>query len=330
MPRPSAGRPPTSTVSCGSTPTHVYLSYSADTSVPVIGAVQDEDVVRNNGGAWSVYFDGTAHGLGASGNLDLDAISFASGALAPPPPPPSLPLFFSTSGNTNPPGVGGTADSADIYNWNGTAYSRLFDTSASGVTVSNLANVDGYDRIDDAHFYLSFSFPLTQVAGISGLVRDEDVVYYNAGTWSKVFDGGAHGFDTNLLSGTNAAQDLDAISMVGGVLYFSTTGNANPPGVSGTPDDADIYSWNGTAFARVWDASANGLTDGANVDGYVRVDATHFYLSFGGDTSLPGLGAVQDEDVVYYNGTSWSVYFDGTAHGLGSSGDLDVDAFDVP
>ena len=44
---------------------------------------------------------------------------------------------------------------------------------------------------------------------------------------------------------------------------------------------------------------------------------------------MPGSVAVQDEDVVCNNGGTWSVYFDGTAHGL-TSGNLDVDAFDVP
>ena len=74
----------------------------------------------------------------------------------------------------------------------------------------------------------------------------------------------------------------------------------------------------GTAppFARVCDASADRFGRRRERRRLVRVDATHFYLSFGGDTSLPGLGAVQDEDVVYYNGGTWSVYFDGTAHGL--------------
>ena len=67
----------------------------------------------------------------------------------------------------------------------------------------------------------------------------------------------------------------------------------------------------------------------ANVDGVVWVDATHFYLSFTGDTTMPGLGTVQDEDVVFRNGGTWSVYFDGTAKGL-TSGNLDVDAFDLP
>ncbi|MDJ0350528.1 S8 family serine peptidase [Cryobacterium sp. PH29-G1] len=232
------------------------------------------------------------------------------------------PLFLSTFGNTNPPGAGGTADDADIYNWNGTTYSRVVDATTAPYGLPSNANVDGFDRLDATHFYLSFSASSTTLPGL-GAVQDEDVVFYNAGTWSVYFDGTARGL-------TAANQDLDAISVVGGTLYFSTVGNTNPPGVSGTADDADIYSWNGTSFARVWDASANGLSSGANVDGFVRVDATRFYLSFSADTTVPVVGAVQDEDVIYNSNGSWSVYFDGTAHGLGASGNLDVDAFDLP
>ena len=173
-----------------------------------------------------------------------------------------------------------------------------------------------------AQFYLSFSASSTTVPGL-GAVQDEDVLFYDAGTWSVYFDGTARGL-------TAANQDLDAISIVGGTLYFSTLGNTNPPGVAGVADDADIYSWNGTVFVRVWDAAANGLAAAANVDGFVRVDTTHFYLSFSADSTVPALGAVQDEDVVYSNNGVWSVYFDGTAHGLGSSDYLDLDAFDLP
>ena len=84
----------------------------------------------------------------------------------------------------------------------------------------------------------------------------------------------------------------------------------------GIGDDADIYSWNGTG-AWLWDASNNGLPANANVDGLNRVDDTHFYLSFvdNAGTSVPGVGTVQDEDVVYDNNGVWSVYFDGTAAG---------------
>ncbi|WP_024288504.1 S8 family serine peptidase [Cellulomonas sp. KRMCY2] len=238
----------------------------------------------------------------------------------------TAPVHLSTVGNTNPPGAGGTPDDADIYTWNGATYTRQFDATLAGLPGG--ANIDGYDRIDDTHFYLSFAATTTTVPGL-GTVQDEDVVYYNNGTWSTYFDGTAHGL-------TTANHDLDAISIAGavngtgGTLYFSTLGNTNPPGLGGTADDADTYSWNGTTYTRIWDATANALPAAANVDGYVRIDAAHFYLSFAATTTtVPGLGAVQDEDITYYNNGTWSTYFNGTAHGL-TTDTLDIDAFDTP
>jgi FtsP/CotA-like multicopper oxidase with cupredoxin domain len=227
-------------------------------------------------------------------------------------------LLFSTLGNVSIPGLGGPFDNADIYGWDNTAFSRAFDATVAGLPGG--ANVDGYDMVDADHFYLSFSGN-TAVPGL-GIVQDEDVVYYNNGSWSVYFDGTAHGL-------TNNAEDVDAITVDGGTLYFSTLGNVNPPGVGGTADNADIYSWNGTSYARVWDATANGLGGAANVDGLTRVDGTHFYLSFTGNTAVPGIGVQQDEDVVYNNNGSWSVFFNGTAQGL-TAGGQDVDAFDIP
>src|SRR5665647_2778216 len=172
------------------------------------------------------------------------------------------------------------------------------------------------------------TFGNTNPPGVGG-AADDAVLYNNNGTWSVYFDGTANGL-------TDANEDLDAISIVGavngtgGTLYFSTLGNTNPPGVTGTADDADIYSWNATTYTRVWDATTNGLPAAANVDGYVRTDTTHFYLSFSPTTTtVPGLGAVQDEDVIYNNNATWSTYFNGTAHGL-TTDNLDTDAFDIP
>lgn len=228
-------------------------------------------------------------------------------------------LYFSTAGNSNPPGVSGTADDADIYSGNNTSFTRVWDASVNGLPGN--ANIDGLVVVSPTDFYLSFTANNTNVPGL-GNVQDEDVVHFINGTWSVYFDGTARGL-------TNNNQDLDAFSIVGGNLYFSTAGNTNPPGVGGTADDADIYRFNGTSFARVWDASVNGLPNNANVDGLKYVDATHFYLSFrGNNTNVPGIGNVQDEDIVYYNNGSWSVYFDGTARGL-TNNNQNIDAFDI-
>ncbi|WP_457206237.1 S8 family serine peptidase [Nocardioides sp. P5_C9_2] len=228
-------------------------------------------------------------------------------------------LFFSTLGSTKVPGVLGTPDDADVHRWTGSAFTREWDATVAGLPAT--ANVDGYDRVDATHFYLSFAGSTTAVPGL-GTVDDEDVVRYDNGTWSLWFDGTFHGLGASNL-------DLDAISIQNGILYFSTLGSTTVPGVAGTADDADIYSWNGTGYARAWDASLNGLSGAANVDGYVRVSATQFYLSFSpAATSVTGLGSVQDEDVVLRTGAAWSTYYDGTSKGLTTEA-LDVDAFDV-
>lgn len=260
----------------------------------------------------------------AAGSFDMGADEFSGAAPPPPPPPPpgTAQLYFSTSGNTNPPGVTGTADDADLYAWDGTIFSRVWDASVNGLPGG--ANVDGMVVVDATHFYLSFNSTNTNVPTL-GNVQDEDIVYYNAGAWSVYFDGTASGL------GTSNNLDIDAFDFVGSTLYFSTVGNTNPPGVAGTADDADIYRWNGgSSYTRIVDASAVGLPGGADVDALVLVDATHFYLSFeGSNTNVPTLGNAQDEDVVYYNAGAWSVYFDGTARGL-TSGNHDLDAFDLP
>ncbi|MDR7253523.1 hypothetical protein J2X46_002513 [Nocardioides sp. BE266] len=311
-------------------PTHVHLSFSNDNaSVPGLPAngVQDEDVVSFSTNAWSVSFDGTTHGLSGNAGLDIDAISQASGASAPPPPTPAGPLSFSTVGNANPPGVGGTADDSDIYRWNGTAFTRTVDASASPYGLPLGADVDGFSRVNATHFYLSFSTGTTIARpGPDLTVRDDDVVYYNAGTWQLWFDGSAHGLP--------ATTDVGDISVESGTLYFSTT-NATPPGAGGTGDNADVYRWNsggaGNTYTRVFNASAAGLPASANVDGVDVTDATHLDLSFSTATvTVPGLGTVQDEDVVHYAAGAWSVYFDGTARGLDASADLDIDAIDLP
>ncbi len=117
------------------------------------------------------------------------------------------------------------------------------------------------------------------------------------------------------------------------LLYFSTQGNTSVPGVAAPYDNADVYTWNGATFGRLFDATVAGLPGGADLDGVV-VAGTSLYLSFkaNGGTVVPGVaGLVQDEDIVRYDiptGT-FSLYFDGSVVGLGGSSDEDVDAFDI-
>ena len=257
--------------------------------------------VRPNNGAWDAGAD--------------EAL-----VVAPPPP---VEFLFSTAGNARPPGITRTVDNSDIYRYDGATetYSRaIYAQGATGGSIPALANVDGFAQVDSTHWYMSFSADTTLPD--VGAVQDEDVVYWNGSTWSLFFDGTAHGLTTSLL-------DVNAIGIQNGTLYFSTVGSANPPGVTGPADNSDVYSWNGTSFARVWDATTVGVPGSARVDGAVRLAADHYYLSFSTDTTIPGLGAVQDEDIVEYDAGTWRVWFNGTAHGLTNNGH-DIDAFSLP
>jgi hypothetical protein len=235
-------------------------------------------------------------------------------------------IYFSTRGNAGPGGIAGTADNADLYHWSGTAFERTVDAT-DALAIPPGANVDGLDRIDDMHYYLSFAGN-TAIPGL-GVVQDEDVVFYDDGTWSVLFNGTRHGLRA-------AGEDLDAISVSGNgrYLFFSTVGNVRPPGVRGVADDADVYRVDLRTFKyrRVFDASRNRLAKSADVDGLVWVNGKQMYVSFEPNvTRVPGLGRAADEDVVFRNGGSWRLQFDGSRHGLGGRRPaLDLDAFDLP
>ncbi len=237
---------------------------------------------------------------------------------------PASQMYFSTVGGNVIPGVGGTNDDADIYNWDGAAFGRVFDASVEGLP--GHADIDGLVIVSPTQFYISFNRNDGTIVPGLGIVEDEDVVFYDAGVWTLYFDGSAHGL-------VEDSQDLDAIDIVGNVLYFSTSANSVIAGVPGMVDDADIISWDGANFSLVFDASAEGLPGNADIDGLDMVLATTFYMTFnrnGGVTVPGGVGIVQDEDVVLYDAGAWSLYFDGAAHGLNVADGQDLDALALP
>ncbi len=283
------------------------------------GVGNGASVTPGPGGTVSAMIDTSALAEGAS-TVTVRAIdSLGNRSSAAQQLQVRRPLWFSTLGNTNPPGVGGNADDSDIYSWSGTAMSRTIDMSTAPYNVPGSANLDGFSRVDATHFYVSFAGNLS-LSGV-GSVADEDVLYWTGTGWQMYFDGSTHGVST----------DLDAISIRGGSLYFSTDNNTAPPGVSGGGDDADIYRWNGgSSYTRVVDATAIGLPNNANVDGFVWAGTNDWLFSFSANnTNVPTLGAIADEDVVRRINGTWTVYFDGSAHGM-TAANLDIDAFDIP
>ena len=109
-------------------------------------------------------------------------------------------------------------------------------------------------------------------------------------------------------------------------LYFSTAGNTFPPGVSGGVVDLLASAFRhlpvGRSRVRAGSAMPSRLAPHAGEpptstasSGSTRPTSTCPSTE---TVILPGTrGTVADEDVVYYNAGTWSLYFDGSAHGLG-------------
>jgi hypothetical protein len=144
-------------------------------------------------------------------------------------------------------------------------------------------------------------------------------------------------------AGNWSATDSTMLTVTAGeppvveLLYFSTAGSGAVPGVANPYDDADVYLWDGTTFSRVLDGTAEGgLPGNTDIDG-LAFDPVGglFYLSFNrnGGTNVPGVGTVQDEDVVTYNlgDQQWELFFAGidVCDGMDASNGHDIDAFDL-
>jgi hypothetical protein len=235
--------------------------------------------------------------------------------------PPNT-MQFSTVGNVAVPG-GSNPDDADIYNFDGVSFATVFDASAAGLPAN--ADIDGLSIVG-TDTYVSFKRNGGTTVPGYGVAQDEDVLLYNGATWSLFFDGSAScgGLIENGL-------DLDAISVSGTTLYFSTVGGAgNIDDIDGLPlsrDDSDIYSFDGTNCAMVLDASTVGVPGYADVDG-LSFDGAVYYMSFVADGTVVGGVTAQDEDVLAYDGTTWTSYINGT--GLDTDDGLDVDALSIP
>ena len=304
-----------------STDDGLCLSFSTTTTLPGLGDVQNIDVACEQDGVWSLYFDGSAHGLTNSSTYNLNAISLNAGV-----------LYFTTGGPATIPGVAGPYGDVDIYSWDGVSFARVFD--GSGVGLANNSRIDGLEYVDSDTFYLSFgrddSYGGT-VLPDGTVAYDEDVVIYDAGNWSVHFDGTEQGFDSAL-----NGQDIDALDIISTIVptsetAFSTLGGSEIPGVGSPYDDADIYRWDGVNFARDIDAQDDlSLSFAAKVDGLDDSTDDGLCLSFSTTTTtLPGLGDVQNIDVACEQDGVWSLYFDGSAHGLTNSSTYNLNAISL-
>jgi hypothetical protein len=176
------------------------------------------------------------------------------------------------------------------------------------------------------HLYLSSSTN-GRVSGIT--FRDEDILAYNkaTGAWSLYFDGSDVGL---------GATDLDALYILAdGNILLSLEAPAKVVGI--TVDDSDILLFQATAlgattagsFRLYFDGSAAGLTTNAeDVDAIAFTPDDKLIVSTAGNFKTNIAGA--DEDLIVFDGSSWALYFDGSAVGLSAASEDLWDAWVDP
>jgi hypothetical protein len=184
----------------------LLLSFDAPGTLPVLGTVDDSDVVSftatslgpNTAGSFSLYFDGSDVGLTADAH-DLDAVE----------PLPDGRILLSTTGSLTVPGASALDEDLLAFTPNSLGastdgtFALHFDGSDVDLTASG-EDVDAAAVDASGDIYLS-TLDLFAVTGVSG--ADEDVFAFTPGSLGAVtsgsysptlyFDGSAFGLSAN-------------------------------------------------------------------------------------------------------------------------------------
>ena len=146
------------------------------------------------------------------------------------------------------------------------------------------------------------------------IAADEDVVE----------DTGS-GAPTKIALGTlPAAADVIGYSIAtnGDILFSLDIASSLPGGVDVTP--RDVVRYNGSVYSIELAGADHGIPAGAKIDA-IGVVAGDLLLSFDVTVTVGNVTA-DDEDLVRLESTQpdvWSLYFDGSAHGVPAAADLD-------
>jgi len=141
-------------------------------------------------------------------------------------------------------------------------------------------------------------------------VNDEDAAADNLSTVTLVSLGAIP---------PETAVDAYAVRLPGGQLVSFETTVVLPGGATARP--GDVWKYEGGSYAVEFDAAARGIPATANLDA-VALYAGSLLLSFDTAFDVGGLH-VEPEDLIRFDGASFTTFFDGSAAGLTPGLDLD-------
>ena len=273
---PTTTGTPTNTSTPSNTPTHTvtppplsdsfFASFAQNGSVGGV-AFADEDIVRFDGQNWILFFDGSDVGVGG---IDLFGFSIVDAD--------TILMAFSAGVTLN----GMAVTPYDIVRFDATSlgpttagtFSMYFNGGDVGFD-STAEKIDAVALLADGRLLISTTGN-PSVPGVSA--RDEDVLVFTptslgtntSGTWAMYFDASDVGL-------SDSSEDVDALQVVNGSIYLSTSGAFAVSGIAGAAEDVFVctpVSLGDTSAcnfnpALFFDGSASGLS-GNNLDGFFQ------------------------------------------------------------
>lgn len=195
---------------------------------------------------------------------------------------------FSATSHSYPQGIVNKGDYQLYYdNATGKITYELADSSASTWTQEAGSDIKGsWDLNGKAYVYSTAAIGTDVYVGLGEAVGDAEVWKWNGATWSMIGGDGING----------SWQD----QMYEGVLSMATDGTNLFIGLGVTAGEADVWRWNGTAWAQIGG-------DGLNTSWAVNTYEVVWSMVYSGSTLYAGLGTTNsDAEVWSWNGTSWT------------------------
>ncbi|MEZ4539039.1 MAG: ExeM/NucH family extracellular endonuclease [Chloroflexota bacterium] len=256
----------------------IYVSTTTPGSVGPL-SFGSEDILKWDGNAWSVWFDGSAAGLQAKRNKhNINAFSIPDTA------GDDVVMSFAQN-KAAVPGIPLTVDGMDLVMWDGAAFSLYFDGSDVELTIKTQEKIDGLQVLDGsaspinggacvAYLLVSTQGPgrVTDYTGASLKFGGEDVLGFcatslgdvTAGYWHMVLDGSAEGMPRNSTNSLSLSDD-------GQTLYLTTQKTFNVDSAVGGHSMVYAYDFGTAEFSGPYfiaaDHGLNKKIDGLHVDG---------------------------------------------------------------
>jgi len=248
----------------------LYLT-AAGGSVPGAGAYQKNDILKWDGSAWSVWFDGAGAGMVATSDITAFDVADDGGGAA----------WVVIRQAQKLPGIGKMQPQQIAY-YDGATWSRFFDGGDVGLKTTGEA-IDGLEVLPGGvspigsgclHYLLISTVAGGGVPTGGGNTNftGEDVLGFcmtqsganTAGVWHVAFEGQSEGLQKNNNLSLSASDDATT-------LYFTVKQNFTGDG--GLVRPSQLFSFSGGVFSGpLWKASDHGLNqvvDGIDVVGMI-------------------------------------------------------------